>query len=184
MGGAIEVSQHGHCWSTNSNPTIDNCLGKTPLGIAGTGEFTSEVTGLSSGIIYHYRAYATNSSGTAYGEDKTFKTTMPLPPDAVSTGVASNITQLTFDVTGSINNLGVGITIDQHGHIWSSTEAEPTMDNIPSGNKTELGAVSQTGSFTSNIEVSQGDTYNVRSYIKIGTKYIYGSVIQVITTNK
>ncbi len=34
---------------------------------AGSGSFTSSITGLVSGAIYHIRAYATNSAGTSYG---------------------------------------------------------------------------------------------------------------------
>lgn len=37
---------------------------------SGTGNFTSSVTGLPSGNSYYYKAYATNSTGTSYGEGK------------------------------------------------------------------------------------------------------------------
>jgi hypothetical protein len=37
---------------------------------SGTGNFTSSVTGLPSGNSYYYKAYATNSTGTSYGESK------------------------------------------------------------------------------------------------------------------
>jgi hypothetical protein len=40
----------------------------------GTGAFTSILTGLSPGSVYHYRAFATNPVGTAYGSDLTFNT--------------------------------------------------------------------------------------------------------------
>ena len=40
----------------------------------GTGAFTSSLSGLKSGLIYHIRAYATNSQGTVYGRDLTFTT--------------------------------------------------------------------------------------------------------------
>jgi len=63
------VIARGVCWSTSPNPTIaDN---HTSEG-GGTGEFTSSITGLIEGTTYYVRAYATNSEGTAYGEEISF----------------------------------------------------------------------------------------------------------------
>lgn len=71
--GAPNPTQHGVVWSTSENPTVaDN---KTKKGAAtGTGTFTSEVTGLNPNTTYYVRAYATNSAGTAYGDQVEFKT--------------------------------------------------------------------------------------------------------------
>jgi uncharacterized protein (TIGR02145 family) len=72
--GGSAVTVRGVCWSTSPNPTVaDN---KTTDG-AGPGTFTSSITGLSANTIYHVRAYATNSSGTAYGNEINFTTTKP-----------------------------------------------------------------------------------------------------------
>lgn len=69
--GAAAVTQHGHCWNTSSNPTVDgggNYLAATTLGAApNLGHFTSLITGLTPGTKYYVRAYATNSTGTSYG---------------------------------------------------------------------------------------------------------------------
>lgn len=70
-GGGSPVSARGVCWSTSANPTISNS--KTTDG-TGTGSFTSSLTSLSAGTLYHVRAYATNGSGTSYGSDVTFTT--------------------------------------------------------------------------------------------------------------
>jgi hypothetical protein len=40
-----------------------------------SGVFTQNVTGLTDGIIYYYKAFATNSAGTAYTAEGTFTTT-------------------------------------------------------------------------------------------------------------
>ena len=68
-GGA--VSARGVCWSTAGTPTISD---SKLSGGAGTGAFTSYLTGLTPGTTYHFRAYATNSAGTAYGNELTFAT--------------------------------------------------------------------------------------------------------------
>jgi hypothetical protein len=66
-GGAI--TSKGVCWSTSSNPTITNS--KTNDG-TGTGVFTSNLTSLLPNTLYYVRAYATNSVGTAYGNQVSF----------------------------------------------------------------------------------------------------------------
>ena len=70
--GSAPVTQHGVCWSTSANPTTANS--KTTQGAADAGTFNSSITGLTAGTVYHCRAYATNSYGTSYGADVTFKT--------------------------------------------------------------------------------------------------------------
>lgn len=65
------VTSRGICWSETSNPTIvDN---KTSDG-NGIGTFTSTITGLLGGKTYYVRAYATNSTGTSYGNAVKFTT--------------------------------------------------------------------------------------------------------------
>lgn len=69
--GTAEVTARGVSWSTNADPSISDP--KTDDG-EGTGQFVSNITGIKGGTTYHVRAYATNSVGTAYGDDITFVT--------------------------------------------------------------------------------------------------------------
>ncbi len=69
--GGSSVTARGVCWSTSQNPTTANS--KTTNG-TGLGTYTSNITGLSPNTTYYVRAYATNSEGTAYGEQGSFKT--------------------------------------------------------------------------------------------------------------
>ncbi|MCU0287061.1 MAG: hypothetical protein MUF15_11775 [Acidobacteria bacterium] len=69
--GGASVTSRGVCWSKTANPTVSNS--KTTDG-SGTGSFTSNIAGLNPGTTYHVRAYAINSKGTGYGEDREFKT--------------------------------------------------------------------------------------------------------------
>ena len=68
--GGSPVTARGICWSTNPSPTTLNS--KTTNG-SGLGAFSSSITGLTLGITYYVRAYATNNFGTAYGNEVTFK---------------------------------------------------------------------------------------------------------------
>ncbi len=69
--GGATVTARGVCWSTSHNPTVSNS--HTSDG-SGTGSFTSNLTGLTAGTTYYVRAYATNSTGTAYGSEESFTT--------------------------------------------------------------------------------------------------------------
>lgn len=69
--GSGTVVSKGVCWGKGIDPTIiDN---KTTDG-AGTGSFTSNLSGLNGSTKYYIRAYATNSAGTAYGNEVNFAT--------------------------------------------------------------------------------------------------------------
>lgn len=70
--GGAPVTSKGICWSTNENPTISNS--KTNDG-EGKGAFTSTINLLNIATKYYIRAYATNSVGTAYGNQVSFTTT-------------------------------------------------------------------------------------------------------------
>ncbi len=69
--GGATVTVRGVCWSTSANPTTGDS--QTTDG-GGTGTFGSSLTGLAAGTTYHVRAYATNTAGTGYGDDRTFAT--------------------------------------------------------------------------------------------------------------
>jgi uncharacterized protein (TIGR02145 family) len=69
--GGSPVTARGVCWSISPNPTIENS--KTIDG-AGTGNFTSSITGLNANTTYFIRVYATNSLGTDYSNEQIFKT--------------------------------------------------------------------------------------------------------------
>lgn len=69
--GGGTITGKGVCWSTASNPTLE--VAHTSDG-TGNGDYESVMLGLIAGTEYFVRAYATNDSGTSYGEEKSFKT--------------------------------------------------------------------------------------------------------------
>ena len=92
--GGASITARGICWNTTQNPTTAN--NKTMDG-NGTGNFISNITGLSENTIYYVRAYATNSKGTAYGNELSFTSseTMYFPPnDGSTTWTTKNISDL------------------------------------------------------------------------------------------
>lgn len=74
------ITLRGVCWNTTENPSVNN--NKTSEGF-GAGPFLSTLTNLSPNTTYYFRAYCTNSTGTAYGEQRSF-TTSALIPDSLN----------------------------------------------------------------------------------------------------
>lgn len=69
--GGEPVTARGVCYSTNPNPTLNDA--HTSNG-TGAGSFLCFLNGLTPGTTYYVRAYATNSVGTAYGDQQVFTT--------------------------------------------------------------------------------------------------------------
>ena len=155
------VTAKGVCWSTTTNPTIEDS--KTTDG-TGTGSFVSNITGLLPGTTYYLRAYAANNAGTGYGSELSFTTLATIP--SLTTEAISNITESSATSGGNITTDG-GASVTARGVCWS-TSANPTVtDNITSNG-------SGTGSFTSDLtDLNAGTTYYVRAYAtnSVGTAY-------------
>jgi hypothetical protein len=107
--GGAGVTAHGVCWNTSAGPTIANS--KTSDG-SGSGSFTSSLTGLTANKTYYVQAYATNSVGTAYGNELSF-TTLCSAPSAI-TNAATSITTTTATLNGMVNanNFSTTVTFD------------------------------------------------------------------------
>ena len=88
--GGASVTARGVVWNTSQNPTI--ALSTKTIDGTGTGNFSSAISGLTANTTYYLRAYATNSVGTAYGNEITF-TTMPTIGQTYQGGVIAYILQ-------------------------------------------------------------------------------------------
>jgi uncharacterized protein (TIGR02145 family) len=170
--GGAAVTARGVCWSNSPNPTISN---NTTSDGTGTGNYTSNITGLNQSTTYYVRAYATNSVGTAYGNQQTFTTqaaTVTTP--TVTTTSITGVTQSTATSGGNVTSQG-GASVTARGVCWS-TSPSPTTANNTTSNGTG------TGSFTSNITgLSASTTYYVRAYAINSGGTAYGSQ-QTFTT--
>jgi uncharacterized protein (TIGR02145 family) len=67
--GGASVTARGLCYSTSPHPTISNFITSDSNGI---GAFIDSMKPLASQTQYYVRAYATNSFGTAYGNEINF----------------------------------------------------------------------------------------------------------------
>jgi len=69
--GGASLSAWGVCWGTGTTPTLTNSFLQNNLS---SGGFSTALTGLAANTMYYVRAYATNSAGTAYGNQVSFTT--------------------------------------------------------------------------------------------------------------
>ncbi|MBO4543250.1 MAG: T9SS type A sorting domain-containing protein, partial [Bacteroidales bacterium] len=166
--GGSSVTDRGVCWSTSPNPTINN--NHTSNG-SGTGSFTSNITGLTAGRTYYIRAYATNSAGTAYGDQVSF-TTKTIP--TLTTITASNITDNSAVSGGNITSDG-GSSVTARGVCWSTSQ-NPTINDSHTTDGSGI------GTYTSNLNNLRGNTmYYIRAYATNSIGTAYGNQVSFIT---
>ena len=161
--GGTPVTSKGVCWSTAQNPTINNS--HTSDG-SGDGDFISNITGLSANTTYYVRAYATNSEGTSYGEQKSFTTLEYFELPTVTTYSVSSIMQTTASCGGYVSDDG-GANVTAKGVCWSTLQNPTISDNITNDGTGE-------GAFTSTMTGLEAvTTYYVRAYAtnSEGTSY-------------
>ena len=176
--GSGPILAKGICWSTSTNPTIN---GNKTTEQGGLGLYESTMTGLTTGVTYYVRAYATNRVGTSYGNELSFKT---LALASLTTTTASSIIATSAVTGGNISNNG-GSAVTARGVCWNTSPA-PTIALLT---KTSNG--SGNGSFSSSItNLVAGTTYYVRAYATNSVGTSYGNEITfttlsppVVTTN-
>lgn len=166
---AYPVTARGVCWSTTTNPTVNDSL---TVDSSGLGSFTSHITGLQPNTRYYVRAYATNNSGTAYGTQRSLITSVTSP--SVTTTTISNITCTTADCGGTVSSEGIS-GVSAKGVCWSTT-TNPTIADSTTIDGNDV------GSFISHITGLQPNTrYYVRAYATNNTGTVYGVQRNFIT---
>jgi hypothetical protein len=148
----------------NSTSTLSAGSGSTAV------NESAVLTGLTTGVTYHYRIDATNSDGTANGVDMTFTPGQAI----VTTTTASGITMTTATAGGNVTTDG-GSPVTARGTCWGLT-ANPTI----SGSHTSDGT--GTGIFTSSLTgLTSNTTYHNRAYATNGAGTVYGADLTFTT---
>lgn len=169
--GGGNITARGICWGTTSGPTISNS--KTIEG-SGSGIFTSQMTGLNPNTVYYIRSYATNSAGTAYGNELNFKTNVALTPATLTTSTPVSITAYSALLGGDVSFDGnAGVT--ERGVCYGTSQNPNT-----SGPKLALGT--GTGPFNGTVSgLAAGTTYFVRAYAINSQGTAYGTQVTFTT---
>jgi hypothetical protein len=174
--GGGTITSRGIAYSSTVNPPITPTA--TTLGT--TGSYSVTVSGLTSSLLYHARAFATNSAGTGYGAVVDVTTLAPEEePEAtcpsVITGVPSFITTHDYDVDATVADDG-GDPVTEYGFVYSDSVNPPTIAD------TKVAIGSGTGSYTyhfGDYVASYGQW--VRAYATNGVGTCYGDAIWIET---
>lgn len=170
-----KITEHGHCWDTLFNPTIDNSTQLTKLGEkTEPGNYTSAITNLLTNKKYFVRGYFIDQDGqVSYGEG------YELPITLITT-LSASAKDTVADVAGLVTIHSLS-PISQHGHCWSSTNQTPTISDSVS----QLGAKTNTDRFTTTMQNLTPETqYFFRTYIITSKDTLYGSTGDFVTLGK
>ncbi len=146
-----------------------------------TGQFSADLTGLSAGTLYTYRAFIHNQYGTVYGDELTFTTeSSPNVLPAVTTDLVPDpaIGETYADVSGSFV-APAGTTVSETGFVYSEFSdpvlGDPDTYFIP--------LTDTDGAFETTLTgLSSHTTYYVRAYAVNENGIGYGGNVSFTTT--
>jgi len=144
------IFERGVCWSTSPSPTISQ--NKSIAGAGGFG-FTHSFGGLTGGTQYYIRAYARNSSGTVYSNERSFT--------HATWGRCPGTPSVT-DIDGNVYN-----TVQIGTQCWTQSNLTVSkyrngdyIPNITSNTQWSQASTSNTGAWCNyNNDASNGTTY-------------------------
>lgn len=136
---------------------------ETPLTSAGSGSAVAPVNapvgGLSPGSTYHFRVIAMNPSGVTVGADQAFTTTgtapSASPSPTASTGAATNLTQSSARVMGTVNPHGQATSY----YFEYGTTSDYGIETAPAGAGSGTSDVTATANITG---LAANTTYHYR----------------------
>ena len=169
--GGAPITARGVVWDTLQNPVVNK---NRSINGSINNIFLDTIRGLAGSRVYYVRSYATNSAGTAYGNEVSFTTLTPVVP-TVTINPIDSIKNISARSGGAITSDG-GAAILSKGVVWS-TSPNPTISN----SRTNDG--SGVASFTSQLTGLLGDSvYYVRAYATNATGTGYSSQLNFTTS--
>ena len=160
--GGAPITARGVVWDTLANPLVTK---NRSINGSINNIFLDTIRGLAGSRLYYVRSYATNSVGTAYGNQLVFTTLTPMVP-SVTIHPIDSITNISARSGGAISSDG-GAAVLSKGIVWS-TFPNPTISNAKTTNGSGVAP------FVSQLTGLLGDSvYYVRAYATnaIGTGY-------------
>lgn len=169
--GGATISAKGVVWSTIQNPTIS--LTTKTTDVTAIASFSSSIANLTPSTSYYIRAYATNVSGTSYGNEILFKTNNPIPAKVITKDPVYTNTNNNIRTGGYVLNDG-GSIITSRGIVWG-TSINPNIalnQKIISGNGQ--------GDFVIDLNnLNLNTTYHIRAFATNNNGTFYGDDVSI-----
>lgn len=174
--------ERGFCYGTKSIPTVSD--NKVSQITSNTGNWTADISGLTSGATYFVRAYAIQDNHTVYGEPVWFTTHMA---PTVETNNVTGLQKVDMGggfyyqwkvvFNGNVTNAG-NPSYTSRGFVYGTT-SEPRIGTGTSVTASGSGK----GSYSVSVSnLSDMKTYYVRAWVKRSDgKYEYGNTIPFYT---
>lgn len=134
---------------------------------AGATPASASISGLAFGTTYHYRLVASNSEGTTYGADQTFRTLEAVI--GLATTPASAVSQFAATLNGTLNPDGMPTT---YYFEWGPTSGYGNQTSAPPGDS--AGSTAGATPVSADVEgLSSYTTYHYRlvAVNSLGTTY-------------
>jgi hypothetical protein len=168
--GGASITERGVVYATTSNPTLSD----SKITASGTtGSYDVTVSGLNINTLYYFRAYATNSVGTTYGNEVSSST---LNCATVVTGTSASVSCTAFTVNNNEVTAEGSSSVTERGIVYH-TSSNPTIAN----NKVTSGSGLGTYNITVNSGLTGSTLYYVRAFATNTQGTTYGSEIQITT---
>ena len=126
--GGLPITECGVCWDVNPEPTVD---GQHASCEPSKSKFTYHIKNLDHGTMFFVRAYAVNSLGIAYGEEKKFVTKWPNMVTFTVNGVSFRLMRVaggTFYMGAQADDPN-GLNYDEHGCLDEGPVHQVTLDS-------------------------------------------------------
>ena len=169
--GGANITERGIYWSTSAGFADGEGTKVSTTGDwSTTSTFTQSITGLTGNTTYYVRAYATNTAGTAYGEEVSFTTLTPMTLEFDTN--LSDGTTITLPLDGTVN-----VIVDWGDDSSETFTSSGTQDHTYSAEGTYTVSISGT---VTHFGVSGYSTYTnadklvrVSSFGDIGLTSLY-----------
>ncbi len=169
--GGGPVTARGVVYGTAPAPSLADTATDDGMGV---GAFVSRLTGLTPGLTYYVRAYATNSAGTAYGDEFQFTTLAQLGLPTVTTAPAASVLVTTATLGGEVTADG-GRPVTARGVCVALSDAPTLADRCAAGG-------SGLGAFTVQMAgLTRETTYTARAYATSDQGTAYGEAVTFTT---
>ena len=160
--------QYGTTTSYGSTTSSQSKSGNTYQSVA------ANISGLSASTTYHFRIVATNSAGTVYGADRTFKTLSATGPPLVTTSPATLIASYSATLNGSVDPHGLSTTAYfQYG--TTTSYGSTSASQIMTGDTYQAVSANISG-------LTGSTTYHFRIVATNSAGTVYGSDMTFMTT--